>query len=64
VGTIASVRNTPSMYIFNIVKCGDRPRWRMTSFMACITGSSALVKSSLERFPLLLELYNDNDCLD
>jgi hypothetical protein len=33
-GTIASVRNTPSMKMFSIVRCGDLPLWRMTSFMA------------------------------
>ena len=50
--TIASVRNTPSMKIFNIVRCGDLPLWRMTSFIAWIIGSCASVKSSECKVPL------------
>ena len=38
--------------MFSIVKCGERPRWRMTSFIAWITGSREDVKSELERSPL------------
>jgi len=53
VRTIASVRNTPSMKMFNIVKCGDLPLWRMTSFIAWIMGSCASVKSSECRLPSL-----------
>jgi len=33
-GTIASVRKTPSMEMFSIVRWGDCPLWRMTSFIA------------------------------
>ena len=51
-GTIASVRNTPSMKMFSIVRCGDLPLWRITSFMEWMTGSCALVKSSEWRFSL------------
>jgi hypothetical protein len=49
--TIASVRKTPSMEMFSIVKWGDLPLWRITSFIACIIGSWELVKSSVCRFP-------------
>jgi hypothetical protein len=51
--TIASVRNTPSMKMFSIVKCGDFPLWRITSFIAWMIGSCAFVKSSEWRFSLL-----------
>ena len=50
------MRNTPSMEIFNIVKCGERPLCRITSFIACIIGSSLFVKSSECNFPLLTSL--------
>jgi len=50
--TMASVRNTPSMKMFSLVKCGERPLWRITSFMAWVIGSVVSVKSSTERFPL------------
>ena len=50
--TMASVRNTPSMDMFSLVRCGDRPRWRTISFMACVIGSAEVVKSSMLRLPL------------
>ena len=41
------------MKIFNIVRCGDLPLWRMTSFIAWIIGSCASVKSSECKVPLV-----------
>src|SRR5579862_5976892 len=38
-GTIASVKYTPSIEISNIVKCGLRPRCKITSFIACVIPS-------------------------
>jgi hypothetical protein len=51
-GTIASVRNTPSMKMFSIVRCGDLPLCRITSFIAWIIGSCVFVKSWEWRFSL------------
>jgi len=50
--TMASVRKTPSTDIFNLVKCGERPRCRTISFMAWVIGAAEVVKSSMRRFPL------------
>ena len=56
-GTIASVRCTPSMKISIIVKCGERPLCRITSFMAWVMGSEESMKSFVCRVPFVVLLF-------
>lgn len=49
---MASVRKTPSMEMFRRVRWGERPLWRITSFIAWMIGSPVFVKSSDFNIPL------------
>jgi len=40
--------------MFSLVKWGERPRWRITSFIAWIIGSGEELKSTAWRIPLPL----------